>query len=101
MLFLGKDTFDFVLRKAIEEKKDELVEKILGKILAITCANAILITIGAITKDVKMFLFVGALILYFIGFMSGKLEEDVRTYTVAKSCARLLDNAEEETRDED
>lgn len=92
--------FDFDLRKAMEEKKDELVEKILGKILAITCANAILITIGVITKDVKAFLFVGALILYFIGFMSGKLEEDVRIYSVAKSCARTLDNVEEETRDE-
>lgn len=100
MLFLEKDTFDLNLRKAIEEKKNELVEKIFIKMMVIAWANVVTILIGAIIKDIRLFSFIGLFIVYFIGFMSGKLEEDMRTYSVAKSCARALDHAEEETRDE-
>ena len=99
MLFLEKDTFDLNLRKAIEEKKNELVEKIFIKIMVIAWANVVTILIGAIIKDIRLFSFIGLFIIYFIGFMSGKLEENVRTYSVAKSCARVLGN-EEEARDE-
>lgn len=100
MLFLEKDTFDFDLKKAMEEKKDKLAEKIFMKIMVIAWANVVTILIGAIIKDIRLFSFIGLFIIYFIGFMSGKLEEDVRTYTVAKSCARALDHAEGKTRDE-